>query len=427
MEKHEAILAELEQLRETAAARIRAKLEAVLGQIREFSTRTAGELGAVVPPDLEALFPVAALSEHLQELAKAPAPAGVTLEVMRRLDAGRAQSEVLQELLRQLGAWCGPRAIVVLREGNTVQGWAGEGFAGGTPAKTWHGALANSPALRRAAEGVPVLVDLAQEGMLSRWFDAPRGRLLLVPMSLRGKVVGMLLALEGEPGLNTAIVQQLTYTVGLMLETLSGRTVVPTAALLEPGDMTTGAEVAAPRAPTADLFELEEGAPTPAMVRPVPPEVTPPVADASATVHLKVPVAPKVPPPPPAAAAPPPVIALSPAMVTAQPPPVAAPPPPVVAPPTAVAPGRLPEEERKHEEARRFARLLVSEIRLYNEQAVQAGKIARDIYQRLKDDIDRSREMYDQRVSADVRGSSNYFHDELVRILADGEADALGM
>jgi hypothetical protein len=413
MEKHEAILAELEQLRETAAARIRAKLEAVLGQIRELSARTAGELGAVVPPDLEALFPVAALSEHLQELAKAPAPAGVTLEVMRHLDAGRAQSEVLQELLRQLGAWCGPRAIVVLREGNTVQGWAGEGFAGGTPAKTWHGALANSPALRRAAEGVPVLVDLAQEGMLSRWFDAPRGRLLLVPMSLRGKVVGMLLALEGEPGLNTAVVQQLTYTVGLMLETLSGRTVVPTAALLEPGDMTTGAEVAAPRAPTADLFELEEGAPTPAMVRPIPPEVTPLVADASATVHLKVPVAPKVPPPPPAAAAPPA--------------PVGAPPPPVVAPPTPAAPGRLPEEERKHEEARRFARLLVSEIRLYNEQAVQAGKIARDIYQRLKDDIDRSREMYDQRVSADVRGSSNYFHDELVRILADGEADALGM
>jgi hypothetical protein len=413
MEKHEAILAELEQLRETAAARIRAKLEAVLGQIRELSARTAGELGAVVPPDLEALFPVAALSERLQELAKAPAPAGVTLEVMRHLDAGRAQSEVLQELLRQLGAWCGPRAIVVLREGNTVQGWAGEGFAGGTPAKTWHGALANSPALRRVAEGVPVLVDLAQEGMLSRWFDAPRGRLLLVPMSLRGKVVGMLLALEGEPGLNTAVVQQLTYTVGLMLETLSGRTVVPTAALLEPGDMTTGAEVAAPRAPTADLFELEEGAPTPAMVRPIPPEVTPLVADASATVHLKVPVAPKVPPPPPAAAAPPA--------------PVGAPPPPVVAPPTPAAPGRLPEEERKHEEARRFARLLVSEIRLYNEQAVQAGKIARDIYQRLKDDIDRSREMYDQRVSADVRGSSNYFHDELVRILADGEADALGM
>jgi hypothetical protein len=137
------------------------------------------------------------------------------------------------------------------------------------------------------------------------------------------------------------------------------------------------------------------------MMRVAPPEVTPPVADASATVHLKVPVAPMVPP--------------------------AAPPPAAVAPPAPVAPARPAEDERKHEEARRFARLLVSEIRLYNEQAVQAGKISRDIYQRLKEDIDRSREMYEQRVSADVRASTNYFHDELVRILADGEADALGM
>jgi len=400
MEKHEAILAELVQLRESAAARIRAKLEAALGQVRELSARAAGELGAVIPTDLETLFPVAALSERLQDLAKPPAPTGVSLEVIRRLDAGRAQSEVLQDLLRVIGAWCGPRAIVVLRDGNAVQGWAGEGFAGGSPVKTWHGALASSAGLRRAAEGVPVVVDLTEEEMLSRWFDARKGRLLLVPMSLRAKVVGMLLALEGESDLNTAIVQQLTYTVGLMLETLSGRTVVPTAALLEPEDMTGTAEAAAPptRVPTTDLFELEEGAPTPAMMRMAPPEVTPPVADASATVHLKVPVAPKVPPPPP-----------------------------VVAPPPLVPPGRPPEEERKHEEARRFARLLVSEIRLYNEQAVQAGKISRDIYQRLKDDIDRSREMFEQRVSPDVRASTNYFHDELVRILADGEADALGM
>ncbi len=139
--------------------------------------------------------------------------------------------------------------------------------------------------------------------MLSRWFDAPKGRLLLVPMSLRAKVVGILLALEGEAGLDTAIVQQLTYTVGLMLETLGGRTVVPTAALRDPEDMTGPRGAAAPpvRVPTSDLFELEEGAPTPAMMRVAPPEVTPPVADASATVHLKVPVAPTVPP-----AAPPP-------------------------------------------------------------------------------------------------------------------------
>ncbi len=98
-----------------------------------------------------------------------------------------------------------------------------------------------------------------------------------------------------------------------------------------------------------------------------------------------------------------------------------------VAPAAPAVAARDPEDERKHEEARRFARLLVSEIRLYNEQAVQAGKLARDIYSRLREDIDRSREMYEQRVSAEVRADSNYFHDEMVRILADGDADALGM
>jgi hypothetical protein len=394
MAEHEAILAELEQLRQAAAARIRAKLESVVGQIREQSSRAAGDLGGVIPSDLEALLPIAAISERVKELAKPAAPTGVSLEVMRRLDAGRAQSEVLQELLRQIGPWCGPRAIVVLREGY-AQGWASGGFPGTDPARGWRGALADSPALAQAAEGKAVIVRPSSDSVLSGWFDGSERRLLVVPMSLRGKVVGMLLALEGESGLDTAVIQQLTYTVGLMLETLSGRTVVPTAALREPEDrMGEAAVPIAEKDSAAELFELEEEAPTPA--RAAPPEVTPPVADASATVHLKVPVA-------PAPAAPP------------------------VAPPPPAAPPRVPDEERKHDEARRFARLLVSEIRLYNEQAVAAGKISRDIYQRLKDDIDRSREMYDQRVPADVRANSNYFHDELVRILADGEADALGM
>lgn len=91
------------------------------------------------------------------------------------------------------------------------------------------------------------------------------------------------------------------------------------------------------------------------------------------------------------------------------------------------APQLTPEEQRRHDEARRFARLLVSEIRLYNEQAVQDGKANRDIYQRLKDDIDRSREMYEQRVPQEIRAASNYFFEELVRTLADGDPDALGL
>jgi hypothetical protein len=83
-------------------------------------------------------------------------------------------------------------------------------------------------------------------------------------------------------------------------------------------------------------------------------------------------------------------------------------------------------DERK-EEARRFAKLLVSEIKLYNEKAVLDGRQHGNLYERLKEDIDRSRQMYDERIPEDVRSSSNFFYEELVRILADGRADALGI
>ncbi len=89
--------------------------------------------------------------------------------------------------------------------------------------------------------------------------------------------------------------------------------------------------------------------------------------------------------------------------------------------------GAATEETKKHDEARRFARLLVSEIKLYNESKVEQGRKNHDLYERLKEDIDRSRQMYDERIGDDVRKVSNYFYDELVRILADGKAEALGL
>jgi hypothetical protein len=48
-----------------------------------------------------------------------------------------------------------------------------------------------------------------------------------------------------------------------------------------------------------------------------------------------------------------------------------------------------PETRKKHEEAQRFARLLVSEIKLYNEAKVKQGQKTKDLYD-LRDDIERS-------------------------------------
>ena len=84
------------------------------------------------------------------------------------------------------------------------------------------------------------------------------------------------------------------------------------------------------------------------------------------------------------------------------------------------------EERRLHNDARRFARLLVSEIKLYNEQKVKEGRDENDLYDRLREAIDRSREMYEKRVQTPVAAKFDYFHYELVNNLAEGEERKLG-
>jgi hypothetical protein len=84
------------------------------------------------------------------------------------------------------------------------------------------------------------------------------------------------------------------------------------------------------------------------------------------------------------------------------------------------------DEQDKHKKARSFARLLVSEIKLYNPDKVTDGKESKDLYDRLREAIDRSREMYDQRVESPVSNRFDYFHYELVNGLAEGDESRLG-
>jgi hypothetical protein len=84
-------------------------------------------------------------------------------------------------------------------------------------------------------------------------------------------------------------------------------------------------------------------------------------------------------------------------------------------------------DDAAHDEARRLARLLVSEIQLYNQEEVAEGRRNSDIYERLKDDIDRSRQLYEERVDPGIRESTDYFYQELVRQLGAGDSKALGI
>jgi hypothetical protein len=76
--------------------------------------------------------------------------------------------------------------------------------------------------------------------------------------------------------------------------------------------------------------------------------------------------------------------------------------------------------------ARRYARLLVSEIKLYNEGAVRVGRERRDLLHRLKDEIARARRLYDERIAATIPARDVYFQQELVQTLADGDQSLLG-
>jgi len=89
---------------------------------------------------------------------------------------------------------------------------------------------------------------------------------------------------------------------------------------------------------------------------------------------------------------------------------------------------RTADSEAESEEdtsARRYARLLVSEIKLYHEPAVIDGCRDRDLATRLGGEIARARVMYEQRVPAHVRERADYFRTELVRTLCSGDASLL--
>lgn len=84
------------------------------------------------------------------------------------------------------------------------------------------------------------------------------------------------------------------------------------------------------------------------------------------------------------------------------------------------------EEDELHKKARRFAKLLVEEIKLYNQPKVDEGRQRKDLYDRLKVDIEKSRSTYDKRYAESAVASADYFTQELVRILADNDVSLMG-
>ena len=85
-----------------------------------------------------------------------------------------------------------------------------------------------------------------------------------------------------------------------------------------------------------------------------------------------------------------------------------------------------PEDADTHRKAQRFARLLIDEIKLYNQAKVTEGRKHKDIYDRLKPDIEKSRSMYAKRYGKTAAASVDYFSAELVRSLAEDDSSLMG-
>lgn len=79
-----------------------------------------------------------------------------------------------------------------------------------------------------------------------------------------------------------------------------------------------------------------------------------------------------------------------------------------------------------HRKAQRFVRLLMDDIKLYNQAKVSEGRKHKDLYDRLKEDIEKSRTTYHKRYGNTLAGAADYFNQELIRSLAEDDVSLLG-
>lgn len=95
-----------------------------------------------------------------------------------------------------------------------------------------------------------------------------------------------------------------------------------------------------------------------------------------------------------------------------------------IAPWGGVAAGR-PETDPRREEARRYARLVATDIRLYNEEAVVVGRRQRDLLHRLTEQMQRGREAFARRFPDLGPDGATVLEDAYVQVLAGGDASLL--
>ena len=391
-----------------------------------------------------------AVQQQLDQLAKvelpsAPPPVVETslekvLAAVRDLITATLPGQVL-EVLTEEAEQLGVRAAVFDVRGKAAWGSSARGFGPALSEKAFRGlvvSLSQDNPFRTCYEtgghvdaGVGMLKK--NRNLLDKLRPAADDPVLLLPVRSAGSVSAIFYADGGgkQKELPVDALKILAEFAGAQLDRLmafSGGVSAPAETVTaEPEEVEPVVEEAAPQAP-AEAVEVEP------VEAPVAEEVSPVAAGAEAAampvLGETIPVEEAPPPPPPPTA--PPVeepVAATPAIEE----PVAAPPPPPPPAPAPAAPAvgfdvaQLSEaDQRIHRDAKRFAKLLVSEIELYNKAKVMEGRKTADLYKRLKSDIDRSRQTYEKRFGKTVAKQYDYFHEELVKTLAGNDSSLLG-
>jgi hypothetical protein len=356
---------------------------------------------------------------------------GVLSGALREICQQQAQVEILTCFLDKAAIFAERVAFFVVKSGSIV-GWQARGFEGEFRNESVR-SLAFPPSVsnvfkqvaesKGAFHGSPSSHPDLSEVVLKFGQTLPE-MVYVLPLVVRGKTVALLYADSGSAGGASVDMNSLD-----ILMTGVSQTVELSSARAKLGiKLAEGQVEVRPQAPSPAIAVAPAGP-----VAPMPPPVHEEPAGAGPSLSSEAAIVPPVfhepavsPEALPTAAPevarqPEPSLHVSP--VSSRP--VYEPVTPKVAPPPSLE--TLSEAEQKlHNDARRFARLLVSEIKLYNEQRVLEGRREKNLYDLLRDDIDKSREMYDKRVAPEVAARVDYFYDELVRILADSQVHALG-
>lgn len=309
------------------------------------------------------------------------------------------QVEILKNLLEGASGFSARTALFILR-GNVAVGWQARGFSDNDSIK----AIMIESGSGVVGEVVHnyMIEKVSLSSVDSKFAQAMGAALddecILLPLVVRGKVAAVLYADAGSEGgaIDVQALELLARAAGDWIELQALRKAA-------------GAPAHYPT-PTRSAKVEEEAAKVPARV-----VVTKSAAEVKVTSSAAVPQE--------VAAA-----ASAPSAATSS---VAAHEPVASANQAAPAPSPAPPEvavddEELHKKARRFAKLLVDEIVLYNQHKVMEGRQQHDLYDRLKEDIEKSRATYDKRYANTSVSNADYFNQALIAGLADHNPHLLG-